>query len=492
MWRHGKAMASLACMCLLGCELVAAIDSRQLVPSTGGTTGAGGSGGVGGEGGQGGQGGQPPCPPDSEPGCLLWSARLGDASTDGIRDLVVDGQGNVIVLGLFAGGLDCGGESFVSGGAGHNLFVAKLDPQGEIQWCRHYPSAAAQDSYGGVAVDGNGNIVIAGHVSGSIDFGDGVMTATGADVFVAKLDPAGNLLWAELFGAAGDQISRGVAVDADGNVVVVGYFQGVLDFGVGGELPNNGSADVFLAKLNSSGSPMWARSFGGTEADFGGSVAVDGSKNIAIAGNAEGPLELGGAGLSHQGSKDVFVAKYDSEGEHLWSHTFGGPQRDDGQDIAIDTNNGVVVVSRIEGVVTILDDTIAAPNWNGMVARFDASGAYLTAKVFECAFTPNGIAIDSSGSLIIGFYLLDSCDFGGGLLPAAGGSDLALVKLDGNLTHLWSKSFGGAADDSVSDVGVDSDDNVLAVGRFQQSIDFGAGGMTSAGNDDAFVIKLTP
>src|SRR5262249_17807764 len=116
-----------------------------------------------------------------------------------------------------------------------------------------------------VATDASGNIVITGSLQGSADFGGGVLTSSGHynDVFIAKYSSSGAHLWSKRFGSTGEDVGYGIAVDSSGNVLVTGYFQGTVDFG-GGGLVSAGGADAFLAKYSPSGAHLWSKRFGGT------------------------------------------------------------------------------------------------------------------------------------------------------------------------------------------------------------------------------------
>lgn len=129
--------------------------------------------------------------------------------------------------------------------------------------------------------------------------------------------------WSQHFGDADEQSANSVAVDGSGNVFVTGYFSGTADFG-GGPLTSAGG-DIFVAAFGASGSHLWSRRFGDADFQEGQEVATDGSGNVVVTGYFSGTADFGGGPLTSTGSEDIFVAKFDVDGGHVWSRRFGTP-----------------------------------------------------------------------------------------------------------------------------------------------------------------------
>lgn len=159
----------------------------------------------------------------------------------------IDAFGNLIVAGSFYSTVDFGGGDLTSAGS-YDIFVAKFDSDGEHIWSRRFGDDHAQNCYA-AAVDASGNVVVAGYFEGAVDFGGGALTgAGGTDVFVARFSPDGSHLWSKRFGDGSDQRAWNTAVDPAGNAIVTGGFAGVIDFG-GGTLTSAGGEDIFIAKF---------------------------------------------------------------------------------------------------------------------------------------------------------------------------------------------------------------------------------------------------
>ncbi|MBI4705677.1 MAG: hypothetical protein HY744_31685 [Deltaproteobacteria bacterium] len=187
--------------------------------------------------------------------------------------------------------------------------MAKLDADGNELWSKRFGDELEQSALG-VAVDEAGNVFVTGEFAGTIDWGgpEGPLaSAGGTDIFLAKLDPDGEPLWGRRFGGKGADRSRAVAADPFGNVVLAGDSDGALDFG-GGPLAAAGGADAFVAKLGGAGTHLWSRRFGDAEEQAAASVATDWEGTIALGGSLAGSADFGGGKLVSAGASDAFVA----------------------------------------------------------------------------------------------------------------------------------------------------------------------------------------
>jgi len=119
---------------------------------------------------------------------------------------------------------------------------------GKHLWSKCFGDGSIQIAYA-VVDDASGNVIVTGYIEDTVDFGGGALTSAGGwDIFVAKFGSEGAHLWSKRFGDGSDQAAEAVAVDASGNAMVTGYFDGTVDFG-GGALTSAGSFDIFVAKF---------------------------------------------------------------------------------------------------------------------------------------------------------------------------------------------------------------------------------------------------
>jgi hypothetical protein len=162
--------------------------------------------------------------------------------------IAVDSAGNVLLTGRFDGTVDFGGGPLSSAGS-TDIFAVKLDAQGQHLWSRRLGGTDYEEG-SGIAVDSAGNALLTGYFAGTADFGGGPLSSAGYyDVFVVKLDAQGQHLWSRRVGGTSNDRGYGIAVDGVGNVLLTGEFLGTADFG-GGPLSSAGSYDAFAVKLS--------------------------------------------------------------------------------------------------------------------------------------------------------------------------------------------------------------------------------------------------
>ncbi len=298
-------------------------------------------------------------------------------------------------------------------------------------------------------------------------------------------------LWSQSFGSTGSDHGEGVAIDASGNVLVTGSFTGTVDFG-GGGLVGAGGTDIFLARYSATGVYQWSWRFGGTGSDAGTSVAVDASGNVFVTGSFTGTVDFGGGGLVSAGGTDIFLAKYDADGTYQWSQRFGGTSTDVGYSVAADGAGNVFLTGFFNGTVDFGGGGLVSAGGNDIfLAKYDSNGVHQWSQRFGGAggdFSTS-IAVDGSGDVFMTGYFPGTVDFGGGGLVSAGGVDVFLAKYDASGVHQWSQRFGGVNNDPGYAVAVDDAGNVMVTGYFGGSVDFGGGNLVSAGSGDVFVAK---
>lgn len=302
--------------------------------------------------------------------------------------------------------------------------------------------------------------------------------------------PAGASWWRHLGGRDQDS-ARGVAFDSHGNVLVVGDFRVGSDLG-GGVEAALGTSDVFVSKFAPDGAHLWSSHFGPGLA-YGVDIAVNDADEVAIVGHYKGAgLQFGGDTLPAADKPDVFVAKLAADGTPLWSHAFGGDSFDRAGDVAFDGAGNVA---------------LAVGLWPGLLlAKLSPAGDPLF--VVETGSVNDNLAdwpavrelvVDATGDMFVIGTFSGTAELGGGPLESVGGGDVFLAKYDGEHGgHLWSRSFGGpysviAESDDGNGVAIDPTGDVVLVGSFRGSVDFGGGGLQSRGPeawDDIFLVKL--
>jgi hypothetical protein len=339
-------------------------------------------------------------------------------------------------------------------------FVAAHHPSAQIaqNWARQW-GTAEDDFAAGVAVDGDGNVVVAGQRWAS---------AKGApDAHLTKWRPDHTLAWEVSWGSTALERVTDLAIDATGDLFVCGWTAGDL------VKPNAGRFDIFLSKVSAAGTVLWSVQFGDSDDDLGVQVTTDQAGNAYLVGLIRGKAPASGA----QGSSDIFVAKLSSAGQVLWSRKWGAPEDDGGLDIAA-LNDGNLLVAGFT-----LGQLEAGVTNGAFLARLDAGGNTIWVKQFGATPSDGADRIAVSGDVV---YIAGTT-FGSFVTNgASGGQDLYVQARDLNGGVLWSEQFGSKLDDQVQAIAARADGLVYVGG-----LTFGAlPGVAFEGPFDGFLMSI--
>ena len=365
-------------------------------------------------------------------GVVQWVYTAGGTGRDRGRKIALDSSGNIYVVGYYQNTVDFGGGNVTSNG-NFDAFILKLNSSGTFQWVKSYGGSAGNDLGRDVVVDSNDNVIMLGTFRGTVNFdsgdGGGVVnyTSNDYDVFLIELNSSGiwQCVWnTENTGSADaralaidsnnvayltgtfsgtvkfggntvtaansndlfihkinlcnaqtqitytsnidtTQKAKGISVDSSGNIYATGTFQNTVNFG-GGNITSSGK-DIYLLKLNSSLAFQWVKRFavdnGEAGTALGTAVTVDEDGNVYSVGEIGGTFDLGGGTQTLGSNEEAYIVKHDSSGTFQWSKTFGGVGGFNNrvQDIVIDSNDFVITVGQITGNTdfsTVGGDTI--------------------------------------------------------------------------------------------------------------------------------------
>lgn len=356
-----------------------------------------------------------------------------------------------------------------------------------------------------IAVDAMGNVIVAGTFHGTMMIGDTEVASfyeEGAvqSVFVAKLDPAGELQWAQAIWGAGDVAVAGLATDADGHVYVVGDYTGSLGIE---QCANQGGQDVFHYKLaRDDGRLMWSNCYGGTSMDRASAAVVDAAGTLWVAHFFKGSTSFGGDEIASLGGDDVVVSRYDAVGDHLGSVRYGGAAGDEQiTDLAADPGGDVVAVGSVVGDVPFDGADVGVTSRGGydaVVVRFAPTGAVRWVRGWGGSGRDGAgaVAIDADGDLIVTASFAageaGSATFGGDEFRNEDASaDLVVAKYEGATgDHLWSVSLAATGFSSIRGLALDDGGDPIAVGFVTNVMDFGGGPVGTDAVRSVFAAEL--
>jgi hypothetical protein len=459
-----------------------------------------------------------------------WAKSTGGTNHDFGNSITSDGSGNVYTTGSFSGTVDFdpgAGTSNLTSAGNSDIFITKLDAAGNLIWAKSM-GGYLSDGANSIFVDDSGYVYTTGSFARTVDFDPGPGTSNltaaggigGVDMFILKLDSAGNFIWAKNIGGNNSYRTAGksIAVDDLGNVYTTGEFRGNVDFDPGAGISNltssvgSQSHDAFILKLNTVGNFIWAKNMGGylvaIESNY---IAVDISGNVYTTGRFYRTVDFDpGTGtnyLTSAGLRDVFISKLDAAGNFIWAKNMGGISDDRGSSIALDANGNLYATGSFMDTVDF-DPGAGVSNLASMggkdvfISKLDAAGNLIWVKSIGGNLSDVGysIALDVSGNVYTTGNFSGTVDFdpgaGSSSLTSAGSGDLFILKLDSTGNFIWSKRMGGANNTLGSSIAVDSYGNLYTTGIFLGVADFdpgvGISNLTSVGNYDIFISKLSP
>lgn len=447
---------------------------------------------------------------------------FGGSSNEETLSIAVDSNGNIYSSGFFNGVADFNpgvGTANLTSLGSLDAFVSKLDSSGNYLWAIRLGNSGG-DVAKSIAVDGSGNVLIAGDFSGTVDFDPGAgtanLTSTGAgDIFIAKFDTYGNFIWAKSMGGSSDDSGIFLAVDRLGNSAITGIFSQSVDFDPGLEtttLTSAGDWDIYVSKFDPNGNFLWSKRWGGTGRDIGDGLGFDSDGNLYSSGIFSGEVDfdpgLETSTLTSSGSNDVFISKFDTSGNYLWAKKFGGASTDGSTPISVDSSGNIYLSGDFSGTVDfdptdgVLNLTAAGTKDN-FISKLDSSGSHRwTKRIGSSGAEATGArtAIDSSGNVFYTGDFTGTVDFDPGIdtstLISSGLNDIFISKLDSSGNFLWTKAMGSSGADRGQAIAVDKSGNVYGTGYFSGTADFDPSvsllNLTSSGGKDVFISKLNP
>ena len=396
-------------------------------------------------------------------GALAWAKDLRGTGASSVAQggaVAVDASGNVFLSGTYTGTVNFdpnatdAAATFTSPQGGNDVFIAKYDPNGNVLWVRDVAgSAGAIDEGYALAVDGSGNVAVAGSFQNTATFGTTALTSGGSfDSFVTKLNSSGQFLWARATIGSGSSVAQtsGLAFDPSGDVIATGLFAGSVNFNTAASpltLPYAGSDDIFVQKLGPSGNNLWAESFGSPDIDEGYGVVADASGNIYVSGTFSDTVNFNpgsgtAANLTAGGFEDAFLLKLSPTGQYTWAKDLGetGYYAARGTGVALDGSGHVFVSGYYQNTIT-LDPTApgatltSAGDFDVFVAEYDTAGNFVAGQSaggsdFDADF---GVGVNAAGQVAIAGRYSGPAAFGSIGLPAQPGKSIFIAQLSSSI-----------------------------------------------------------
>jgi len=423
-----------------------------------------------------------------------WAQGFGSAADDYAFGLAVDAAGNNYVGAWFQGTVQFGNTSLTSFGD-VDIAVIKLDNAGNVLWVRQAGSTTF-DCCNGIAVDAGGNVYITGSFTDTAQFGDISVTSDGQnDIYVAKLDSDGTWQWVSTAGGTAFDRGRDIALDSEGNPYILGFFNETGYFWAN-TLVSSGQNDIFVAKLDSEGTWLWAVKGGGASYDYPSALCLDNSDNVFVCGYFMSTASFGDYSITSAGYTDSFVAKLGPDHIWQWARRTGGngyQELDAAEDAIIDPAGNVYLCG--EFYATADCGPYQLTN-NGQcdlyIAKLDTDGNWqwvVTAGSTSYDYATS-LSLDNAGNLyLLGSYSATMQLGSVQLSTQQWCYSTVIAKL--NTSHIWEWAIqsNGSADVTGVPLSRDPAGNLYLAGTYSGSCSFGTHALTNAGARDIFVVR---
>jgi Secretion system C-terminal sorting domain len=366
---------------------------------------------------------------------IKWQATYGGSSTDNLSGMVPTPDG-----GCIAAGSATSTNGYVTGNhGGQDVWVTKIDVNGNLQWQKSY-GGTLSDACFEISATNDGGYVVAGR-SASSD-GDVALNKGSDDYWIFKIDGAGNLLWEKTYGGSQSEMARSCVQAPDGNYYVMGSTNSTN----GDVTGNHGSGDFWVLKLDTIGNLIWQKALGGTGAELGWRVqptADGGALTIGTTASADGDV----VSLNH-GSYDIWIVKLDSSGSIQWEKCYGGSAGDDGNSISLTSDGGFLASghsSSSNGDLTsnygaddiwlIKADSVGNIQWQKSFGGSGQDWSIDTRQTANGEYLISGRTGSSDNDVSFNH----------------GGNDAWAARLDTAANIIWERCFGGSSHDEGKD-----------------------------------------
>lgn len=319
-------------------------------------------------------------------GEVLWAQNAVGNDLEQAYSVATDSDGNIFISGYTQSNTLSFGSFTITNLNPNDMFIAKYENNGNVEWVKSVGGTLYDYPYS-ITVDLNGDILVAGYfTSPTITFDTITLSNLGyGEIFLAKYDNNGNILWAKSAGGSNTDVAYAVITDKIGNIFMTGYFHSNIIYFNDLSLTRSSWHDMFVAKYNSDGNIVWAKNASGVDYASAYSVSADSIGNIYVCGDFGGDsITFGNVTLYSNGYDDLYVVKYDNEGNILWAKGAGGAESDLARSVSIDKSGNLYVAGAFcSSLITFDSITLTNGNhlWDIVISKI--ASIYTDIKIIE-------------------------------------------------------------------------------------------------------------
>lgn len=422
---------------------------------------------------------------------LDWVLKAGGVNIDEGQSVATDLEGNVYVAGNFQETANFDGQVLTATNE-NDLFLSKYNGQGKLIWVQAI-NGEKSESVCDIVMDSDGKLLLFGSYDGNINFGhQSSQPVEQPNLFITRFAPSGEIEWVKILGDSTKEEAGGIAASDSGSFTILGSFIDTTKIG-SYKLTGNGSSDIFLAKFNQNGNVTWVKTFGGSQNDLGLKIAIDNDGNHFIAGLYEDTINFDTIRLTSSGGTDIFLAKLSPQGDVVWAKSIGSVDDDDVTALTPDDNGDIFISGNFTNRISI------------STKRLSSSGKH---DVFLAKFRNNGV-VDwaSQGKSINDIYSTDMAlapnnsitligkfqaqsYFEGTSIVPDGKYDIFYVQYDTDGSISWLESAGGSEEETGASIAYNHTGLAFITGSFQGTTQFESTNLVATDSSDIFLAKF--
>ena len=415
-----------------------------------------------------------------------WGRNTESEFTNEALDIETDASGNVYVAGYITGETAFAANVVQLSAAGNgDIYIAKYNSSGTLIWVKQFGGNFSDRAYD-LAIDQNNDVYVTGQFYGQVNFGSFSLSsnANSKDIFLLKLDPSGNVIWAKGEGGAQEENAYGLACDNSNNVILTGQFTGVSN--IGGQtftsatdpLINQASSDFFIAKYSSAGVPLWAHNGFAKYEDRGLAVSTDSQNNIYFTGQFSDTLVFNGQTINNNAYNLGFLAKLSPSGNLNWINLLKAGMVM-AYDLEVNTGDEVIVVGDFRGSMYYQTANASTSITNSFGKKIFAlktnnNGDYIwhTTLGSVSDVSARSVSVNTSKEIFVTGYF--KCGFTelqteSAIFNSVGFKDAYLWKISDLGQSAYVKQFGSKKDDEGHGVAILNSDAIIC-GSYTQDL----------------------
>ncbi|MCD4736380.1 MAG: SBBP repeat-containing protein, partial [Bacteroidales bacterium] len=401
------------------------------------------------------------------------------------QDIASDENGNIYITGYYGGDISFGTDTLTAVGC-YDVYIVKMDINGNCLWARSAGGTSCESGHG-IAPDNFGNVYVTGAMEGTAFFGSTSLTSYGGkDYFICKLDENGNFLWADHWGESNHDYGFDITTDQAGNAYLTGSFYNYTFWG-GYTLDN-----VIVHKYLPDGWREWMQGFSSDSYDRGYGICTDADGNSYLTGSFNDTIILNNDTLATHGSADIFVAKIDTDGLWQWAVDAGSTNGDYGRSITLDKYGNIYVTGTCWDQAIFGNLTMTGYGSNDIfTAMLDTTGNFkwVTVAGGYASEAGLGIEVDDAGGIFTTGYFGDEGIFGDTTVHSLRTQGLFVAKLNGSGLYEWIKTAENANSVRGNSITVNPEGELFITGTYRDHALFGSQYLFQKG-DNAFISKV--